>query len=1086
MSTDSFTQTTTYGNNINAAENAHVSIGNLVITNLSSKDLITFTRQFLCALNRRDWNTGRIHLASLQSLGSLDTECKLLLEVLDYKLNISIGNDCNIAPNIFLELLRSPNSCDLIKDFVESVFIQYLSCQSEADARERYISSPYKGSYSTAFFYEKLANIDELVEFTGNGLIDLFEFELCALVRCSLRCQNFILSLELATELNKKYNNNNSKIILSNVKAWQLCNELDGRHHFFISSSQMLNLENQIEDCIKLANETNDFRTIQTASILLSLTYFSNPELISICQKNITEAENTVPHIRQYLSASSEERTSNSANEILINSASIIDENQFHSIYHAWINGDVQHNEIKSWLDNKGDVSSNNHQVKSFIEVALKILACDPEDDQSQQSLSETLENYCKDNADFHKVINPLVIYQICLALKKLRLPIFIVKLLDSLIPQIPWCSPALDIYAEALLDSEQSERLVQLINRMNSIEESYRFLAIKIQLSIDAGDFAEAIHLIEIAISRYDNSCYYWALLLHTYFLANTAQSDIALSISKIPKNILAKYSYEGMRLLNFIARTDLSLAENYILEWFINNPVAMAVHVTNLHFNNLDRNNILPSTYPPSGRCSQAVTYMAGKRHYTKLLVDNCSPSEYLLDTHSPLGMLLAKASINDSFNVGMETYTVIEKMPPFVGAFRISMNIRSDINPGTDCFYQFTIEDNGVEDILRHIEFISQQKQLLVPEIDGQTIPLLMRLNHTHKNDLVRGAFLYLMEKSSNQNMSLFANGETINESVVLDILSLSYLSLTGFCHGLLRNKIKLYVTRETFEIVSDWLSKTGSPDFLSIGKTEHGFIKTTAQDIAKDDSFNNLKLLLSKCSIISPKNFDMPEMMPRIRDVLDISHYSSLKASISNSIPFLCFDSMFCHLYQQLNIELANTFQLVSDAHSKNHHEEDKHVECHVQYGLPVPISPKELITLCRKEGRGQYLASELLKMHPNNYPTSYIALCILVECCLKSICSAKLTHTKSLSLSKWRYTEHIVYACCETAMVNLDGASSEARLAVLIAHVMYIAAPMKFASQLAITLFNKFAHGHFLDIEKINIEIDVLMNDIAQH
>lgn len=1085
MPIDSLSQNTTYGNNINAAENAHVYVGDLIITSLSSKDLITFTRQFLCALDRRDWNTGRIHLSSLQSVGSIDAECKHLLEVLDHKLALSMGNDCIIEQDIFLELLRSPHSCAFIKDSVESVFIHNLSCQSESNARERYISSPYKGNYSRAFFYERLANIDELIDFIGNGIVELFEFELCALVRCALRCENYTLSIELATELNRKYANNNSKILLLHVKARQLGNELDGQHYFFISSSQMLNLESQIEECIKLAEEIDDYRITQTAATLLSITYFSNPDLISICQKNIKEAEKITPQISQLLSVPPEEKTSISAKEILINSASTIDENQFSSIFYAWVNSDIKHEEIKLWLDNKGIVYSSNPQVKSFIEIALKILACNPEDEQCLLPLSEALENYCKDSIDFHKVINPLVIYQICLALKKLRSPIFIVKLLDSLIPQFPWCSPALDIYAEALLDSEQSEKLDQLINRMNAVKESYRFLAIKIQLSTESGDFDESIRLIEIAISRYDNSCYYWALLLHIHYLAGTEQSDISSSISKIPKNILAEYSYEGLRLLNYIARADLALSESYILEWFINNPVAMAVHITNLHFNNLDRSNILPNKLSPSDRCAQAITYTAGKRQYTKLLVDNCSPSEYMLDTHSPLGIHLSKSNINEPFYLGMETYTVIEKMTPIVGAFRISMNIRSDINPGTDSFYKFTIEDNGIEDILRHIDFISKQKQLLETEIDGQTIPLLMRLNHSHKNDLVRGAFLYLMEKSSNQNMSLYPNGETIHESVVLDILSLAYFSLTGFCHGLLRNNIKLYVTRETFEIVSDWLTKTGSPDFLSIAKTEHGFIRTTAQDIAKDDSFNNLKLLLSSCDIISPRNFDMPEILPKIRDVLDISHYSSLKASISNSIPFLCFDSMFCHLYQQLNLELANTYQLISDAHSKNFDEESKHVECHVQYGLPVPILHEDLIKLCHKEGRHQYLASELLKMYPNNYPSSYIALRVLMKCCLKSIFSASLYATAPLNLSEWRYTEHIVYACCESAMVSLDGASSEARLAALIAHVMLAVMPMKIPSQLAIALFNEFSRGHFLDIEKINIEVDKLINNLTQ-
>lgn len=1082
MSSDSLSQSTLVGHNINATGNASVSVVDLIIKNISSTGLITFTRQFLYALTHRDWNTARIHLDSLRSVGSLDEECKCLLEVLSYKLDLSMGSDCAIAQDVFLGLIRSNQSSDFIKDVVESIYIEYLSRQSESRARDRYINSHYAGSYSKAVFYEKLANIDELVKFVEDGIVDAFEFELCALVRGAIRCGDFILAINIANELNGKFDNNNSKIILSIAKALHLHDEIDGLHYFFISSSQMIELENQIELCIELAESLDEVRITQVAAILLAITYFRNEKLISICQKNIKEAENVVPNIRQFLSVSAEKNSSEQAKEILMKEVPSINEIEAQVIYSAWVSGDIKHHDIQMWIDNNGVISVSDPQVEAFIDVALKTLAYDPEEHSRNISLSETLDDYCKKYTDKSKGVNALAIYQLCQTLNELHLPIYIVKLLDSIIPQSPWCSPALDLYAEALLDTDQSQKLVNLIDRIDGVEGSYRFLAVKIRLATESGNFNDAIDLIKVALSSYNKSCYFWALLLRTYYLAGVAKSDISSSISMIPNSILSEYSHEGLRLLGFIAKTDMALAESYILEWFIDNPVAMAVHVTNLHFTNHERSEVLPDTSYPSKRCSQAVTYRAGKRQYTKLLVDNCGTTEYLLDTHTPIGLGLQETNINDSFTIGMESYTVIEKMPPIVGAIRISMEIRDVINPGTDCFYRFTIEDDGVNEILRHIDLISKQKQLIEPEIDGKPLSLLMRIYRTHKADLVRGAFLYLLDKESNKKLPLYSNGEVINQSVVLDILSLVYFSLTGFSHGLLRNEIKLYITRETFEIVSEWLTKTGSPDFLSIAKTEHGFIRTTAKDVAKDDSLNNLKLLLNSCDIISQRSFDMPEMMARVRDCLDISHYSSLKASISNSIPFLCFDPLLCSLYQQLNIELANTLQLVSDAHSKTIQEECRHVDCHVNYGLHVPILHNDLIGLCAMEGRGQYLASKLLKMYPNSYASSETALRVLVMCCLRSIGAASLHSSGSLSLSDWRYTEHIVYACCESAMFSLDGASYEARLAKLIIHVMYFFMTMKIHSELAISLFNRFAHGHFLDIEEINSEIIAYTNE----
>ncbi|KOE95820.1 hypothetical protein [Vibrio parahaemolyticus] len=119
MPTDSSSQVTTIGHNIQAAENANVSIGNLVITSLSSNDLVTFIRQFFYAMTHRDWKTAEAYLTSINSVTSLDDECRSLLKLLNYKLCLLQGKEITIHQDIFIELLRNPSCNQVIKDVVD-------------------------------------------------------------------------------------------------------------------------------------------------------------------------------------------------------------------------------------------------------------------------------------------------------------------------------------------------------------------------------------------------------------------------------------------------------------------------------------------------------------------------------------------------------------------------------------------------------------------------------------------------------------------------------------------------------------------------------------------------------------------------------------------------------------------------------------------------------------------------------------------------------------------------------------------------------------------------------------------------------
>ncbi|HDX0973436.1 hypothetical protein EGB40_03100 [Pasteurella multocida] len=1079
MRNNSIIQSTKIGHNINMGAHSNVEIGNIIISSLSSNDLSICIKKFFYAITHRDWKKANILLTTLNNLNSLDCECKNLLRILQYKLHLSQKENAKIDLNLFIELLRSEEANRVIKDAVESIYLHHLSLSSIIDTKKRYENSEYRGSFCTEVFYETLANEKDLSQAleTRNNL---FEHELCSLVRCAIRNEHFEIAVTLSEDLNYRFPNRNSTILCALSKSYMLNKIIDSKHIWIIDSKLMKELKEQIELSLKLIENCDDPRIIHIATILLAITKFQEPDLIDICKNNIQEAEKIIPKISILLT--NNENSSITAKEILKKEELNINKEDSYQILSAMMDGSITSRELQQWLNKGGDIIEQDNAIKEFIKIFLQAIVCEPKNTQKIIKLSQKIEDFLTNYFSELNRFNIQAIHKLCEILMTLNLPTFVISLIKPFLPNSPWCSPILEVYAQALLDADQLSLLDELLEKMEGINENYRFMSIQIEKVILSENIPKATQLLEIALTKFKYSCYYWKLQLYLSNLAKRPHKELKFTISKIPKDILKKYSIEGLRLLYLIAKTDIHLAESFILEWFIDNPTEMAINVTNFHINNIEHyKNTLDIAYP-SERCAIAVKYSLGKDIFQKLIVDDCSTNEYLLDSNSPLGKLLKNANVGDTLELGMVSYKVIEKLPPIVAAFQISLKIRNDINPGTDCFYQFPIEDNSVEGMLKQIDPIYNHKKLCDPEINGQVIPILMRLNKTHKYDLVKGSLLYLCDKNSNLSFNLYSGGKTIKDAVILDVLSLSYLSLTGFCHGLIRNGIKIYITRETKEIVSKWLKQTGSPDYFSITKSQNHFVKITADDIAKDTTFNNLNSLFRMCDLIHPEIGNMPEEIIKIRDNIDISHYSSIRASISHSIPLLCLDIEFCSLYNQLDILLANAAQFINDCKLSTLTEKSKHVECHIQYGLNVPISYEDLVQLCGKEEKGQYLATQLLKMYPNNYPSTNTALYVLTRCCLLAICNAYINEQTDykLDFSEWRYTQHIVYACSQSAMLSLQGNTSEQRLARLISQVINKLRIVNGARKLALILFSQFAHGHFLDVKQIEIELKELL------
>ncbi|MCQ8878791.1 hypothetical protein NQT69_12335 [Pseudoalteromonas shioyasakiensis] len=1072
----SVNQKTEIGHNIIAEDGSSVEIVNLHITSLSSDGLETFIKEFSRLVTHRCWSKALNFIESLKTVEKLDSECKDLLKVLEFNLHAAQGNSFDIIPELFLELIESERSTPLVKDIVEASYLHFLSKTSSERAIKRYKSSKVATNLSRETYFEKLAPIEELNEQISKGTVGIREQTLCSYVRCALRLGELELALDLAKELVLEHPNQNSTVLNLLCSAYNVHNLIGTKHFWMIDQSRMDLLVETIESVKALSSKINDGRVFQAAAVLLATTWFQNVDLTELCDKHIEEAEKAIPDIRTRLQTNIPVNTKPS-NKLRAQSIQDINEDDFVQLSTAYFKGGINKRQVKRWLDKGGNVSASKPQIKQFIEIVLSAIAFEPTDLRDKQTLSDNLEKYLVEYKEITQEIHPLALYQLCLSLNQMGLNYQVTKIIEPLLPQKPWASPIIDAYSEALLNSEQFEKLDSFLANMDSEQDSYRIAAVRISREFLLFKFENANVLIQKSLARYPRSSYFWTLLIQNSIKVGLPESDIEKTIHEIPTSLFYSYSYEKLQLVQSISMIDVAFAESILLEWFIDDPAGIATHLTNIHFGTLDKSDKRIERSYPSDRCIAAVTYRKGKNQFTKLLVEGCETNEYLLDVESPLGEMLLEMDTGESNELDVETVILIEKLPPIVGAFRISLDIRSTINAGNDCFYQLTFnEQEGIDGILKQIDVFSEQKQLIEPHIDGRLIPLLMRINRSFKSDIVKGAFIYLSDKESNKYLDLFSEGEAIDDKLVLDALSLVYFSYTGLASALKESNIKVYVSGETKGIVLAWLEQMGREDYLSIGKVDGNYFKTTSEDVSKDQNVQSLRELIEYCEELTPISFNVPESLLKIKDILDISHYSSVKLSVSHGIPIFCLDTFFCNYYRALELPITNVYQLLLRVKKYAVGIEERLAKCNVFSGLRVPISHTDVINLCRSNETGQFLAAKILKMNPNSFHSPEIALQVLTECCIKAICTAYIGRFKSLDLSEWKFTENIVYACCSSGMQCLEGKYSESKFAQLIVEITFRLIGLNDVKKLVMELFRRFAKGHFLDIQAIDEEI----------
>ena len=646
-----------------------------------------------------------------------------------------------------------------------------------------------------------------------------------------------------------------------------------------------------------------------------------------------------------------------------------------------------------------------------------------------------------------------------------------------------------------ALLEAEKFKLFLERTEHLGEKDKTFSVCIKESQVYERLGNYKYAIQSARVAISISQTSPYAWQMLLHASRLRGLGQDDLKNIALEIPNEIFERYHESKIGLINEIAlHVDAHISERVLVDWFVQNPNQVATPLTQIHTNTLlVRSEVGDNPYIPSN-CGDGITYNDGFNTFTKILVRNLDIKHPdLLDINSPMGALLENAKEGEKVD-GIE---ILERLSPYVAAFRLAASLRSISNDGTDAFRQFTLPSNSsewipyFENILRRY---SSGGKPLDNAINNPKLPLLIRGKYTNKYDPIQGALSHLTSQSPAQYIGLFCNGEESPNKVVIDIYTAVYLSLMGFSANLGKLGIEVVLTQYTAKAIEAWLKSVLRDDYMSMGLSDGGLYKITDEDVRNDKSglVEGLQSILEYANVETLKPADTPETLVRIKDMLDETVYSAFQLSYANNVPLLCIDNMLCGLLYRSGCPTANMNIMVSKLlKSLTIHERTKSIRLNLLADTPVPIFYSDIVELSKSyEYSDVFLVLKFLEKYEETIGTADSPSLFLSDIARNVTAIAYVDGGIWESLSSGNpkydgYAEHIFNICCRLALkVGVNG-TAEQKLAAHIFSVMYTPRRIPQYLKLISLLSSNFATGHFLDIDACNDALVSLQRKLSR-
>tara|TARA_Y100000588_G_scaffold159786_1_gene173769 strand:+ start:8631 stop:11906 length:3276 start_codon:yes stop_codon:yes gene_type:complete len=1061
----------------NVAGNKYESI----IRSVQARDLMGVTESIMRDVCYRDLDKAHEKLNVLFGISALEADVQLLLKALRVKVELTNALE-SPSKNELVMLLGQVTLPDGVREVVTSILIDFESRASESLARDRYSDLPVSGVYTKEVFYERLASKEELNDsYRAAKVYDLSEQELTGLVRGAVRVEDFVWAFELVQRLHEYFPSSNSATLLLYTEACLLATQNQQKYYVSLSKHEKNDVDRLVNQLLISIANSDDNRHLATLINLLSVTHFSDNRLFEQGKLHLDKIRKMSPVCAEYIEQLSDGGSGAETKFELVSDS--LDLEQFARLDFALQNDHIKVNTVNKWVDRGGAVHTGDDYVNSFFDLYLRASVCSSANKKAVQLLDERAQRFFELDAERFLRVNPHAMLRLCEKFIELGLPLNAVKYLAPFLSGEAWVSPVFQCYLDALFESEKFDLFLSKIRHLEPSDKTTSIHLREAQIYERLNQYDLSIESTRSAIKISPNYPYSWHLLLHVSRAKGLNKQELSDIVFEIPEVIFSSYDESKVPLVNEIAtHVDINLADRVLVDWFAQSPDKVATALTQIHLNSLrNRPEVTNNPYIPL-HCCDGVTYSDGFETFTRLLVRDVDCTHpLLLDIESPLGQTLNEMQEGTTSGV----YTMLERLPSYVAAYRHAADIRHKGNDGTDAFRMFTIPSNEgemipyVENILRRY---SSEEKRRDEVLQNPNVPLMMRGHFTDKGNPVRGAIMHLSSSESTQYMKLFNGGEEQFDKVIVDVYTAVYLALMGLATSIVNLNLKIVLCQQTKKALESWIEDILRDDYMSMGVSEKGMYRITSEDIQRDclDLIQGLKTLLECAQVEALKPADTPDLLVKMRDMVDDTVYSTFQLSVANDIPLLCIDHLMIELAHRSGCPAANMNSFVERAlKSLSFKERKKSIQYNLFSGTPASILYQDIMELsCSSEPSDTYLVFKFMEKYGEAIDGTGAPLKFLTDIVRNVTAVAYIDRTilsggRTINPQYDGYAEHVFNSCCRVAMKTLTGDTVEQRFATLIFSVVNTPSRVRKYAQLISYLASEFALGHFLDFDACN-------------
>lgn len=740
---------------------------------------------------------------------------------------------------------------------------------------------------------------------------------------------------------------------------------------------------------------------------------------------------------------------------------------------------------LTRWISQCGEVEDKNNFDKDLLTLVLKSFVF--KDKKNIVEFEEEFSKFLDYKETKFRRVQPFYIITLCenLFLFKKQQFLNTYRLLEKVVSKKSFQSRVYLYYLYSLMNLEKYDTLKFHIENIDSDNINTDFLILRARYYSLIGNYKNSKNDYIRITDSYKESLNIWSdYLLLSLKCENLDQTKKILD--DIPEKILTPRAKNIFRFIYLVyTEIDSDYAEKLITKLFLMEPNFTAPYLCNIHLTLITNKKELVSDLVYENIYAGVIYEDEGERKQKLIVSDDFSDYSHFVNADCNLGISLLEMDIDEERIVDFQKIKLIEKQPVYVTIFQIALQITKDNrhNSSDFTFYPFKVRDDFVvedmKEILNRFSVGDPREEL----ISNPDLSMYIKGSLFKDNEEFETVLKILQNKNANFCLSNPVGNTVVCDALVLDAYSFTYLCFNDNYKALIKAGIKVFLTNETFDIISTWVKKVTDKEFLSIALSEESLIKADANTISTYyvSFIDQLNELLSHSIIISPNIIDLPDFANQIRDILSPSVFSTLRLSIANDIPWLCLDSALRTIFVKVDdvkvIKLHDFLSLLGNY--LDFEGRKKSIIQWSNFGLFTVYSYSDLIELAKSTNSDDWiLLKNLLNESPlsfNDYEQALVVLSTILKLTL-------VKYLKKHNLIEIMSLENLIFACLNKCMQSIYGEFREDRLAKVIVEVMDSIRVTEYLFNIFCNFLDQYAVGNFLNITYINEKIEILINE----